>query len=92
MPCKGCSASGTKPVGTVTWLCSVVRSIVPGSLAPSTESRSRFSGQSICSIEVSKTFMRAATAGLVSNSRGPTVLLSRKGAVDHRLISEGTRV
>jgi hypothetical protein len=59
-------------------------------LAPSTESRSRLAGHSICSIEASKTFMRAATDGSVSN--GPTLLLSRKGAVDHRLISEGTRV
>jgi hypothetical protein len=47
----------------------------PGTLLPRTESRSRFSGQSICSIEASKTFMRAATDGLLSN--GPTLLLSR---------------
>jgi hypothetical protein len=71
-------------------LRSVVRSIVPGTLVPSTKSCSRFSGHSICSIEASNTFTRAATDGLLSN--GPTLLLSRNGAVDQRPISDGTRV
>ena len=39
----------------------VVRSMVPSTLSPKTASRWRFSGHSICSIEVSKVFMRAAT-------------------------------
>ena len=42
----------------------VVRSIVPGTLSPSTESLSRFSGQSIFSMESWKESMRAATDGL----------------------------
>ena len=54
------------------------------------ESRSRLAGQSICSIEASKTLIRLSTDGLLSN--GPTELLSRNGAVDQRLISDGTRV
>ena len=68
----------------------VVRSITPGIFAPNTASLSRLSGHSILVIESWKTPMRASTAGLGSNR--PTLLFNRKGAVDHRLTSEGTRV
>ena len=68
----------------------VVRSIVPGTLSPSTRSFSRFSGQRSCSIESWKERIRASTEG--DGSKRPRLLLSRKGAVDHTLMSEGTRV
>jgi hypothetical protein len=71
-------------------LRSVVRSMKPPTLSPTIGSRSRFSGHSICSMELSKDFRRASTEGL--DSKGPTVLLRRNGAVDQMLISEGTRV
>ncbi len=67
-----------------------VRSITPGTLSPSTGSLSRFSGHSILAIESWNEPMRASTEGLGSNC--PTLLFNRNGAVDHRLISEGTRV
>ena len=74
----------------VIWLRTVVRSMVPCTLSPSTLSCSRFSGHSSCSMEASKARIRASTEG--SGSNGPTVLFNRNGAVDQALISEGTRV
>ena len=53
-------------------------------------STARFSGHSICSIEARNDPIRPATDALWSS--GPTVLLSRNGAVDHSEIRLGTRV
>src|SRR5262249_12327338 len=64
--------------------------MIPGTLSPSTLSRSRFSGHSSCSIEALKTRMRVSTDG--SWSKGPRLLFSRNGAVDQTLISDGGRV
>src|SRR5690242_12637929 len=89
-PRRNVTALGRKPAGTVTQLCAVVRSISPTPLAPSIGSTGRFSGHSICSMLAWNTVIRAGIDGLGSN--GPTVLFSRKGAVDHRLTNDGGRV
>src|SRR6266545_5690289 len=74
-------------------LSTVVRSMTPTpgpvSFAKS-GSFGRRSGHSICSIDASKTRIRASTDGLGSN--GPTVLFCRNGAVDHALMSDAGRV
>src|SRR5262245_49949847 len=87
----------------MTQLVEVVRWISPTSLLlPSTSSRARFSGHSICSMLSLNTAIRVATEGFsvyglgyglgYGPGCGPSSLLSRKGAVDHRLMSEGGRV
>ena len=57
------------------WLRCVVRSMVPSTLSPNTASRWRCSGHSICSMEASNIFMRAATDG--SGENVPTLLFNR---------------
>src|SRR5215813_4481653 len=86
-PRSALTYQGRKPDGTLTQLVEVVRWIRPTPLLPSLSSCVRFSGHNICSTLAWNTAIRAATEGFGSN--GPTVLLSKKGAVDHRLISEG---
>ena len=62
----------------------------PGIFAPRTLSFSRFSGHSICSMEIWNARIRASTEG--SESNGPTELFSRNGADVHTLTSDGGRV
>ena len=83
-------SAGRYPAGMLTVLRDVVRSMRPGTLSPSILSFSRFSGQSIFSIESWNERMRASTDGL--GSKFPTLLFNRNGAVDHTLMSEGGRV
>ena len=64
--------------------------MTPGTLSPSTESFSRFSGHSIFSIESWNDRIRASTDGLGSNV--PSALFRKKGAVDHRLMRDAGRV
>ena len=54
---------GIKPAGSLNQLVAVVRWIRPTPLSPSTASRSRFSGHSICSMLSLNTRMRASTDG-----------------------------